>query len=981
MGKARFRQWASGAAIVASIGGAGSALAQTRRFDVPAQSASSGIPMFAHQAGIQILVGAPAVERLRTNRVQGTMEVDTALRTLLAGTDLVPARVGNAVVLRRREPVSITSTTASFAPLQDGSAPAGGAGFVPDEPPAEDIVVTGIRQSVQESINVKRSAASIVDVISAQDIGKLPDQNVAESLSRVTGVQIGRREGDGSTFTVRGISQNRLEINGRTFIGPSNGGGAALEAISPEILSSIVVTKSPTADMPEGALGATVNLRTKRPLALKDFVAAGRIQGAYADQANHVGYRTSGLISKNFGDRFGVLASVAYQDTKTLGYSFESGGWTRTNAIDGNGDGIDDANLFRPNRLMARIYDRAEQRLTVNGTMQFKPTDNLELILDGTFNHLKRQRNSVNYQILLNNNDVGAVANQNGTVVAGTFRGVTLRPLIYDEPTDLKSTTLGMSGKWEEGRGQVTFDLSYSKGEGSDGFPGASFTYVIVPRAGRTVDASYDFRPGNAFPNLSLTSNFNRDDPTNYQLLSVFDADTNTSNVGYEGRVDWTYRTDWGPLSSVQAGFRYEKVDLFTADPQNLPVAAALLGRGDRNGDGIITIDELGGVTYDQRYGTFYPGVPGEFPRNLLGGSIDKNAARASLGLVRPTPFGSGITVGPTSVKDVTQDTLGFYGKVNGETEFGGVVVTGNAGLRYITTLRESTGYLSATQRNPSKAEFNYLLPSANMAVNLTNDLTLRLAAAKVVARPSLGEVSTSFVPNTVAFTGSRGNPSLRPFEATQYDATLEWYFAPASSITGAIFRKNVNSFTVVTVTREFVPGFSERFGLFDISQPTNGANGTIQGFELAYQHALRFLPGILRNLGVQANYTFVDSSTPLVDSITGARLPLPGLSRDSYTLIGYYEDKGVSLRAAYTYRSAFLSTVQSAASGGNAYSIGRGQLDASAQINLTRNVRLTVDAINLTKEIAGQYLQTPERLSLTTREDRRIFLGIAAAF
>ena len=113
----------------------------------------------------------------------------------------------------------------------------------------------------------------------------------------------------------------------------------------------------------------------------------------------------------------------------------------------------------------------------------------------------------------------------------------------------------------------------------------------------------------------------------------------------------------------------------------------------------------------------------------------------------------------------------------------------------------------------------------------------------------------------------------------------------------------------------------------------------------------------------------------------TGARLPLPGLSRDSYTLIGYYEDKGVSLRAAYTYRSAFLSTVQSAASGGNAYSIGRGQLDASAQINLTRNVRLTVDAINLTKEIAGQYLQTPERLSLTTREDRRIFFGIAAAF
>ena len=183
------------------------------------------------------------------------------------------------------------------------------------------------------------------------------------------------------------------------------------------------------------------------------------------------------------------------------------------------------------------------------------------------------------------------------------------------------------------------------------------------------------------------------------------------------------------------------------------------------------------------------------------------------------------------------------------------------------------------------------------------------------------------------------------------------------------------------TVTREFIPGFSERFGLFDISQPQNGEDGDIKGFELAYQHAFRFLPAPFDNLGIQANYTYVDSSTPLVDAITRERLPLPGLSRDSYTLIGYYEDDTFSVRAAYTYRSKYLNSVGGAASGGNTYIAGRGQLDASAQINLTPNLRLTLEGINLTKAIDRQYLGEPDRLTFSAQEDRRIFFGVAASF
>lgn len=984
----RSQMLGSAAILFASVAPAAAAAAQTRQFDVAAQPARTGIPQFAHQAGIQILVPGPLAENLRVNRVRGALDVTAALRLLLDGTDLVPVRAGGAIVLRRRaanESASLTPAAAQVepAPMQLAAEPAAQA-----EPTAgEEIVVTGIRASLQQSINVKRAAGNIVDVITAQDIGKLPDQNVAESMSRITGVQITRREGDGSNFTVRGISQNRLEINGRTFLGPGAGGSASLESVSPEIISSIVVSKSPTADMPEGALGATVNLKTKRPLELADFVVSGRLQGAYTDQADHLGYRGSALVSKTFGDKVGILASAAYSNTHTRGYAFDTGGWTRTNNIDGNGDGVNDPGLYRPNRYMARIYDRAEERLTLNSSLQYRPGERWEMILDGTYTRLKRNRQSANYQILFNDNDVGAVADKSGTVVRSTYTGVTVRPLIYDEPTEFKSTNIGFSTRYAGEIVTVKADASYAKGLGTDGGPGASFTYVVVPRAGRTANATIDFSRGGTVPDLSLASNFNLNDPTQYQLASIFENDFRTDNSGYDGRVDFTIRTDAGPLKSIEVGSRYESIQFYSEAPQNIPTAASLLSRGDKNGDGILTVDELPGLVYNNQQGSFYPGVPGTFPRDILGGTTSKQAARDAFGL--PVPRADTIPFGRVSIKDVRQDTLAFYAKGNVEGTIGSLPLTGNAGVRYISFERISSGYLSDTQPTASKSRFGYWLPSANASLDLRRNLTFRLAAAKVVARPSLSDVGVSFVPLFVSRTGSRGNPALRPFEATQYDATLEWYFAPSSALTVAGFYKNVDSFTLNRTQSEFIPGLSDQidpstgqtYGAFQITQPVNGASGKIKGVELAYQQSLRFLPGLLGNLGVQANYTYVDSETPLIDEATRARLPLPGLSRHSYNLIGFYEDKTLSARVAYIYRSSYLLGQGSAAAGGSSYAAGRGQLDASAQLNLTRSLRLTVEAINLTRSIDRQYLQEQLRLLTSAREDRRIFFGLAATF
>jgi len=308
--------------------------------------------------------------------------------------------------------------------------------------------------------------------------------------------------------------------------------------------------------------------------------------------------------------------------------------------------------------------------------------------------------------------------------------------------------------------------------------------------------------------------------------------------------------------------------------------------------------------------------------------------------------------------------------------------LTGNVGVRYVSQERLSSGYLSDTQPTASKSTFDFWLPSANLALAINPSLTFRASAAKVVAPPSLNDVAVSFVPLLVSRTGNRGNPHLRPYQATQYDATLEWYFAPSSALTGAVFYKNVDSFTINLTQAEYVPGVSTGpSDLFQITQPVNGKSGTIKGFELSYQQAFRFLPGLLKNLGFQANYTFVDSQTPLIDEATQRRLPLPGLSKHSYNLIGYYEDDLFMLRVAYIYRNSYLGNQGSAAAGGSAYVAGRGQLDLSSQLKLTKNVRLTLEAVNLTKEIQLLYLEERNRLLNSYREDRRIFFGVSATF
>jgi iron complex outermembrane recepter protein len=843
-----------------------------------------------------------------------------------------------------------------------------------------EIVVTGIRSSIQAALQTKRDAVNIVDSINAQDIGKLPDQNVVDTLSRIPGVQITRNRGEGANFTIRGISLNTTLINGRQFIGANSDSSARLDVLSSDIVAAIDVFKSPSADQIEGALGGTVNLRTKRPLDLPSGTIALRAQGQYGDLERKVGFRGSALYSTRFaGDAAGLLLNVAYQKLETQQQRFEVANYTRVNDIDGNGDGVNDLGLIRPARLQLIRVPREVERLTMNAAFQARPTNNLELLFEGTYNRFTAKGRPAHQQILLNSNDVGARADADRTVVSGTFTGVTLRPLVFQEDDKSDVYALGGHAHWTSDALKVDLDLSYGKGKAP--FDGGTFTVVFAQRAGRTVNATYDFAGGTTLPTYSLTSNFDINDLSNYQAASISDNSSFTDNSGFSGRLDFNYATLAGPVDSVDFGYRYEDRTFSTARRVSTITLAQMVAIADRDANGVLTPNEIPGITYTGPLGRgVFPGVSGAVPRNFTSGTINAEAVRQQFGYTLPP-------VSATTVSEVTQKTHALFAKLNLEGALLGMNFRGNVGSRFAWTDRVSRGniVLGATTQPAAFAKTYFdVLPSATLVFDVKDDVILRLSAARVVATPPLSDLAAGFTISVVGNTGAGGNPLLDPYRADQADASLEWYFAPSSLLSGSVFYKKVNSFTQITITPETIPGFVNPNGtgnVFQVSRPRNAGNGEVYGFEINYQHALTFLPAPLDGLGVQANYTYAKSKTPTIDELTGAVLPLPNLSKHSYSLIGYYEKGPVSARLAYTSRSAYLIAVQGAALGGSRFVDNQNQLDASISFAVTPQLKVTLDGQNLLRRPERRYDGVVSRTNALLLDDRRFFFGASMTF
>ncbi len=878
-----------------------------------------------------------------------------------------------------------------------------------------DIVVTGVRASLSSAQNIKRNSDVIVDSIVAEDIGKLPDRNVAEALQRITGIQIQRSFGEGSSVAIRGLSQVRTEINGRDIFTASGGRTLSLEDVPSELLAGIDVYKNPSADLIEGGIGGLINLRTRKPFDFDGFKASASASVNYYDLYGKSKPQANLLLSNRWDTgigEIGLMVDVAYQKTAfrqdqissqpfyLLDESLGADG-TPNNPTDyATAAGLNRLGqpTYLPHGVGIGQYLGDRRRFGIDAVLQWKPTDTLLVTGEYIRSDYKFQYGDYSFFAYTGNNpitpDFGApfAYDEDGNFRSGTFVNVPIDSNTSLERRKSVTNDFSLNVKWDPTSNlTVNGDFQYIRGT-TDGqrsivilHSNAERLYQEVGSGVPTMIISPDADPTNGDGSVTNIAN--------YAPLGGGYLDHVERSVGkeYAGRLDVDYRFDAGIIRSIAAGLRYTDRSAVTDSS-----TYAYYGTTGLSED----LYELRRFRGDLYRG--YEGVPDGaifFNRDIV---LDYDATRRALapyvGDSQRDALLAGVNYVPSDRNTQGEKTYTAYGLMRFDFADAGFPLDGNIGVRVIKTKVATDGFSVQTPQiivdgQPANGPISYVpisvnanytkaLPSLNLRYHFTDQLQLRLAASKGLTRPDFSQLNPNINivelnPGSGLRTSSSGNPNLRPLEANQFDASLEWYFARSGSLYVAGFYKKVDGF-IANVATDEVYDFGNGPFTVSVSRPLNGDNGKIKGFEIGGNSFFDFLPGWWSGFGVQANFTYVDSKAPSPaarDNEGNALIvPLERLSKYSYNLVGFYDRGPLSARVAYNWRSKYVETTRGNGSGElPIFNAARGQLDASVTYTVTPNFALTVDGVNLTNTENRTYYGISSRPQSSVLNDRRV--------
>ncbi|HEU4960618.1 MAG TPA: TonB-dependent receptor [Sphingomonas sp.] len=878
---------------------------------------------------------------------------------------------------------------AASAAIQDGSA--GSA------QPAQEIVVTGIRGSISRALQIKRNSVNVVDSITMEDLGKLPDQNVAESLQRIPGVTIERNRGDGQFISVRGLGPdfNAVTLNGRTLATDNVGRAFSFDVLPSELIAGADIYKSPTAAINGASIGATVNIRTVRPLDQAEHVVAASARADYNELRGAFSPDLSTLISlRNAEGTFGVALAASYVNRRSRDDEFTIGaGHVKRSSTPGGyfagrlGPGVAPfENIDMPSNLSPFFVLSDKERLGLSATVQVKPTDNLLLTLDGLYTHLDQLDNYTGVAFDFSGGTLVDQVLDGDKAVYQKIEGGFVDEIIQRTPRKSDTYMVGFNADWNKGPLDVVLDASYSRND-LNGWRGNFFT--TIRRTGMTME--YDRRSGSPIYDYDFSS---PDYPN---------APTDVDHIGAHYFIDGgDLRTD--DTAEVKLAASYK-----VSDALKLSAGASRQARNKRQRSYAQSFGGQcafcgGHVYYPLPSDIFHPTDMDFFSKyksdNIVRDWIGYNPFDLiHLLQAYRTPDGRSLyespTYSPSRSSLVTEDVWLGYVMADWNSEVGGMPLTVNAGLRIEDTRFTSSGaaqtIISAKPNGLGQniievspvvpiafsGHYTDYLPSVNVRLDLTDTLLLRFAASKVMTRPTLSDLSPaqSIQTNPGNETIRRGNPNLLPFRAKQAEIGLEWYFQRLGLLSATAFYKDIESFVSLTTSPQQVDQVT-----FQVTQPTNGKGAKVKGFEIGYRQAFTFLPGVLSGLGAEASYTYVDSTAHYENAVTGVSYGLEGLSPNSYTLVGFYEKGPAQARLAYTWRDRFLQ-VANGRNGDPEYFDAYGQLDASVSYAITDNLTLMVDALNLTDSNEFIYSTTPDRTKEYRTTGRRYTFGVRARF
>ena len=917
---------------------------------------------------------------------------------------------------------------------------------------------------------VAEDIADFPDLNLAEAIQRVPgvaiDRDAGEGRSLTV-------RGLSSDFTRTRI--NGMEAQATTGATDSSGGanrgrGFDFNVFASELFNSIKVRKTAAAETEEGSLGATIDLQAARPFDYRGFTAAGSVQGGYNDLAEKWNPRGAFLISNTFNDgMFGALMSIAYSERDLYEEGFSSVRWVNATGTGGSGgfcspvgvapqnpsnstaNGTTAANcatgVARPANTASNInaYNTANQtnvfiprlprygRLThhqertgITGAFQFRPDDATLINLDVLYSKLNSTRQEDFLESLSFSRNAAAGGQtqigvvdavvDNNMLVYGVFNNVDVRSESRFDELTTKFTQVSLTGEH-----QFTDRLrgSFFAGQATSNFNNPVQTTVTLDRQ-NVQGYSFDFR-GN--PNTPVINyGFNVADPTAWAWrdatlgtgLAVLPRSeirlrpngVDTKFTGLQGDLEFDLADGW----TLKGGVNYktylsESYEFRRTDETVVP---ALTGG--------MTVADISNLLTGFGSGLSYGG--------------DTSWVRPDLNAIANLfniycNCNTGVTGGDFSLTSITngnarggnrtieETDLAYYVQADFDLALGDMPVRGNVGVRQVNTRLYAEGYSSTGGGTLvfGEHEYNDTLPSLNVSIEPVENLLVRFAAAKVMARPQIGNTlagTNYLVPTTSLsttgpnFTASIGNVNLDPFRATTYDIGVEWYFGEDALLSFAYFYKDID--TYIQIIRQdleyqqltalnpsaFAPGFCtgvcSATTIFQLTSAVNTEGGPLKGFEISYQQPFTFLPGFLSNFGVQANYTRVESEIDYCNDATCATFvtnDLINLSPTSYNGTLYYEDEVFSARVSAAFREEYLQNVPGRNNNLVEGKMDTMNIDASATFKLTDQVTLTFEGLNLTDEENHQWVgdDTRQSTSVYHHTGRQFYFGARYKF
>ncbi|MDI4668362.1 TonB-dependent receptor [Pseudoalteromonas shioyasakiensis] len=942
----------------------------------------------------------------------------------------------------------------------------------------EVIEIKGIRGSMIRAMDMKRDAAGVVDAISAEEMGKFPDTNLAESLQRITGVSVSRSNGEGSEITVRGFGPefNLVMLNGRQMPGTGYTRSYALENIAADGVSALEVAKSGQADVPSGGLGATVNIITTRPLNSPGEKFSSSIKAIH-DSSNEKGDDVtpefSAMYSNTYADdTFGFAASFSHQERDFQQQSANIQGWQANvdlptldegdyidpRAVDSEGNRV--GNHFFPKDMNYSIADVERERTNGQVTLQYSPVESFTATVDYTASRAITGVETAGWGIW---NEFGSNINsyeldENGTALYADISGNDGSFTASRATTEVKARSIGLNLEWQiNDQWEFEFDYHDSKNETDNGADdGLGSDGQIILGSDQLQSKVYDYRTGE-IPHAYVNWN------NGTTVLDPSEIDSNFSQFSYspgESKVEqaqlhatWFNESFEIPLVKVKFGAANTKQTMggFTAwsglrgGPGFNPSFTEIFP------DGMFTYNDTGDML-DQFAGGGSALEPNYYYTYSFEEALARQLAYLNEDLLGDNqysidPFFDGID----SESYVEEKTQSFYVNSLWEFELSDYFVQINAGLRYEETDVTSTvrqrvesqvNWVSASEwimqyetggtDNFYQEEGNYdiWLPNIDVKVEITDELVGRVSWGKTMARAPLGNLaggrSLTGSPKPGSRTGGQGNTNLLPFESTNLDLSLEYYYGEGSYASVGYFKKDVDNFIQTQITETTIDGlydilngpryleavasveargeqatsdavFNEMLALgygnadgaieptssdplmvWNISQPQNTDSKSVDGFEVAVQHLFGE-----SGFGLGVNATFVDGDVEFDVASLTQQAPLSGLS-DSANFQAFYDKDGLSVKVTYAWRDSYLIGVGQSQGSSDAppqFGDTYGQWDLSVNYDINENMTVFFEGINLNNETERGYGRYEEQFLFARQYGPRYTIGARYSF